>query len=225
MTNRVTLTLSRCGETRHEHLWIRRDGNKGPLGAASHCPQGFRVAALISAGGPASRPGVSYPVGLTPGRRPRTVMRSSVSTGAACPCIGGSAESADRTVLLARPAAGDRRDAPDLLSARPTQECSREQAHLPAQQPAPAQEARLPPAYAHACRTRHPGQPSRQGPSAPGRLTGRPEQPACCRRAIGSDAARTSMRSCEAVVERAGPTWSSTCCSPTRMPPRAAGWW
>jgi ribonuclease P protein component len=52
-----------------------------------------------------------------------------------------------------------------------TREHSREQADLPAQQPAPAQEARLPAAHAYPRRPGRSGQPSQQGPSAAGRLT------------------------------------------------------
>ena len=40
----------------------------------------------------------------------------------------------------------------------------REQAHLPAEQPSPRQDTRLPPAHAHARRPRHHHRPSSQGP-------------------------------------------------------------
>ncbi|VXC21470.1 hypothetical protein CURTO8I2_70374 [Curtobacterium sp. 8I-2] len=52
------------------------------------------------------------------------------------------------------------------MTARREQPCGEhhEQAHLPAEQPSPRQEARLPPPHADACRPRHPVGASRQGP-------------------------------------------------------------
>ena len=52
-----------------------------------------------------------------------------------------------------------------------TSERTREQAHLPAEQPTPSQGARLPASHAHSRRSLHPVRPASQGPQGPGRLS------------------------------------------------------
>src|SRR3954447_26743248 len=86
-----------------------------------------------------------------------------------------------RTSGATSPTTGDRRDArPDPVTrlSYPALEWSEyvEQAHVPAEQPAPAQDPRFSPAHAHPRRPRDPVQPSSQGPQPPRRLRRRPEQ-------------------------------------------------
>ena len=78
---------------------------------------------------------------------------------------------------------------------------SREQAHLPAQQPSPRQDARVPPAHADPC---GPGHPGRAAPQGPRRALGL--SPTCCRRVTVCAPARTSRRRCVDLVpaEQAG---------------------
>jgi ribonuclease P protein component len=59
---------------------------------------------------------------------------------------------------------------------RPPKEMTREQAHLPAEQPSPAQGPRIPPAHAHPCWSRDPLLASPQGPQEPVGLS-RPSRP------------------------------------------------
>ena len=67
---------------------------------------------------------------------------------------------------------------------------SREQAHLPAEQPSAGQDPRLPSAHAHPGRSRHPGCPSRQGSLRTVRL----RLGACCQRVIVCEAAPISAQ-------------------------------
>jgi hypothetical protein len=66
----------------------------------------------------------------------------------------------------------------------------REQAHLPAEQPSAGQDPRLPSAYAHPRRSRHPGRPPRQGSLRTVRL----RLDACCQRVIVCEAAPISAQ-------------------------------
>ena len=59
---------------------------------------------------------------------------------------------------------------------RPSKEITREQAYVPAEQPSPAQGPRIPPAHAHACRSRDPVLASPQGPQESVGLS-RPSRP------------------------------------------------
>ena len=92
----------------------------------------------------------------------------SPSTGAACP-RSATWRPRGRAVPVERPALTPCGvDIPRNLRRN-----SREQAYVPAEQPSPSQGARLPPAHADPCRSRHPVGPSSQGPQEPGRLTAR----------------------------------------------------
>jgi len=58
-----------------------------------------------------------------------------------------------------------------VLQMQPNVGVTREQAHFPAEQPAPQPYPWLPSSDAHPCRSRRPGRPPAQGSRAPGRLT------------------------------------------------------
>jgi len=116
---------------------------------------------------------------------------------------------------------------------------SREQAYVPAEQPSPSQGARLPPAHADPCRSRHPVGPSPQGPQEPGRLTARargtrrcsplstasPPLTASAARCVRGDAParRPSLSTCgwTATPHRRRPRWGSRSARPSATPPRA----
>ena len=66
---------------------------------------------------------------------------------------------------------------PSRLSHSSTPGDTREQADLPAEQPSPREDARLPPADAHPRRAFHPLHPPQQGPQAPLRLSRGPGVP------------------------------------------------
>jgi len=70
----------------------------------------------------------------------------------------------------------------------------RDQAHLPAEQPAPGQDPRLPSAHAHACRSRHPRGASPQGAHRALGLTHLPVLPATHRMRRSADFQQTVRR-------------------------------
>ena len=92
---------------------------------------------------------------------------------------------------------------------------SSEQADVPAEQPSPAQEARLPSSDAHPCGPRDHRLPSQQGPSAPRGLSRLPNVPvttSCCPRRIGSAGPTTTAVPSVQVGGRPGAPWWSICC-------------
>lgn len=76
---------------------------------------------------------------------------------------------------------------------RPSKEITREQAHLSAEQPTPAQGPRIPPAHAHPCRSRDPLLASPQGPHQARRLSRGGSARSCYPGRTGSRRAATSV--------------------------------
>ena len=95
------------------------------------------------------------------------------------------------------------------------------EAHVPAQQPAPPQDARLPAAYADPSRPRDPDCPAAQGATAPRRLrrrrSPRSSSMSCCRPATECVVRSTSPRPCAGADAPGARLSSCTWSSPTRM--------
>jgi hypothetical protein len=121
----------------------------------------------------------------------------------------------------------------------------REQAHLPAEQPAPGQDARLPAPHADPRGSRDPGRSSAQGPGESVRLrSGRPASTSadrtpdqgtgpCCPRRTGCGGAPTSRRRFVGAAGSVGAPWWCTCWArrrrgrpqPGRSRQGRSAWW
>ena len=153
-------TKPRCGVHRGE--LGSADANKSDTCGSSGCPQvphrrGQVFPACAGSEGP--RQGVRS-LGLTGLRRnPYRWAVEPVSTGAACPRLsraGGRCQSTRIHVPV-----------PLIPTTPDTRRSSREQAHVPAEQPSSSQGARLPPPDAHPRGPLHPVRASAQGSQEP----------------------------------------------------------
>ncbi len=137
--------------------------------------------------------------GFDPADRQRVPLAGHpVSTGAACPrephAVRGWAVPAERRA--------DRPDQPALpiclawLTPDTSWRKAREQAYVPAEQPPPSQGARLPPADAHPCGSRHPRIASSQGTQEPGGLSANHPYPVlpAAQRLTDAPSFRTAVR-------------------------------